>query len=322
MDPIRNSGPKTNKLNNISKVLIIIAYLLINIKMGKRIIKINERQLNKIVKRVLSESYEGGIIQQGDDSCEIRCKRKLAKNGSNGDVVKYIQHLLAANGFNQKYAGGGMGGDCYDSPTACDGKYRRHTKDAVMEFQRKYGLTPDGVVGYDTLKKMCDVFKPKPGTIINSVEAWEALCKDCNCQDDYIDDYQDDYIDDYIDDDQQIGVDIDCDDLRDCVDKYIFGRTKPDFDNFLTCLYKGDPNKKDKSKGDMDEKDWGELEMDGFIEECAWYIKSNALSSGRKYVRECPDQVDCMPGPGKGMRFCNSKFLQACKSKGCTKVTY
>jgi len=202
----------------------------------KKIIRLTENDLNRIVKKVINEAYEGGIIQKGDDSCEIRCKRKLAKNGSNGDVVKYIQHLLAANGFNQKYAGGGMGGGCYDSPTACDGKYRRHTKDAVMEFQRKYGLTPDGVVGYDTLMKMCEVFKPKPGTIINSVEAWESLCKDCNCQDDYQDDYQD-Y---YQDDDQQIGVDIDCDDLRNCVDKYIFGGTKPDMSGFISCYYKKD----------------------------------------------------------------------------------
>jgi len=203
--------------------------------MGKRIIKINERQLNKIVKRVLSESYEGGIIQQGDDSCEIRCKRKLAKNGSNGDVVKYIQHLLAANGFNQKYAGGGMGGDCYDFPTACDGKYRRHTKDAVMEFQRKYRLTPDGVVGYNTLKKMCEVFKPKSGTIIESVKAWESLCKDCNCQDDYQYDQENDYQDDFDDIDVYNPINrVECDTLKSCVYKYLY-KTAPDIKGFMRC---------------------------------------------------------------------------------------
>jgi len=248
----------------------------------KKVIRLTENDLNRIVKKVINEAYEGGIIQRGDDSCEIRCKRKLAKNGSNGFTVQLIQHLLAANGFNQKYAGGGMGGDCYDSPTACDGKYRRHTKDAVMEFQRKYGLTPDGVVGYDTLKKMCDVFKPKPGTIINSVEAWEALCKDCNCKDDYQDDYQDN--------DQQIGVDIDCDDLRNCVDKYIFDIPVPDFDNFLTCLYKGDPNKKDRSP--------------------------------KQGCEGCPSWINEMPGPtwdGKPRKQ-RSEFIQNCIEKRCTHV--
>jgi hypothetical protein len=143
--------------------------------MGKRIIKLNERQLNKIVKRVLSESYEGGIVQSGrvlsesyeggivqsgDKPCTIWCKEKLAKYGSNGFTVQLIQNLLAHNGFNNEYLGGGMTGGCGKYWEKCDGKFRKHTKDAVLEFQREYGLIPaDGVVGYDTLSKMCEVLK-------------------------------------------------------------------------------------------------------------------------------------------------------------------
>ena len=78
----------------------------------KKVIKLKESDLQRIVKRVISESYEGGSIQVGDVPCDIHCKRKLAKSGSNGNVVKYIQHLLAANGFNQKYQGGGMNSGC------------------------------------------------------------------------------------------------------------------------------------------------------------------------------------------------------------------
>tara|TARA_R110002020_G_scaffold336765_1_gene552226 strand:- start:270 stop:1178 length:909 start_codon:yes stop_codon:yes gene_type:complete len=148
----------------------------------KKVIKLKESDLQRIVKRVLTESYEGGSIQQGDDSCKIRCKIKLAKSGSNGDVVKYIQHLLAANGFNPKYQGGGMGKECSDLYQGCDGKYRKHTKDAVMEFQRKYKLTVDGVVGYNTLMKMCEVFKPGTGTRTETVKAYDLLCKDCDCK--------------------------------------------------------------------------------------------------------------------------------------------
>jgi len=148
----------------------------------KKVIKLKESDLQRIVKRVLTESYEGGSIQQGDDSCKIRCKIKLAKSGSNGDVVKYIQHLLAANGFNLKYQGGGMGKECSDLYQGCDGKYRKHTKDAVMEFQRKYKLTVDGVVGYNTLMKMCEVFKPLSGTRTETVKAYDLLCKDCDCK--------------------------------------------------------------------------------------------------------------------------------------------
>ncbi len=151
--------------------------------MEKRIIKLKESDLQKIVKRVISESYEGGSIQIGDVPCDIHCKRKLAKSGSNGDVVKYIQHLLAVNGFNPKYQGGGIGLECSDTYQGCDGKYRKHTKDAVMEFQRKYKLSVDGVVGYDTLNKMCEVFKPGSATRKETLEAYSKLCtKQCQCK--------------------------------------------------------------------------------------------------------------------------------------------
>lgn len=146
----------------------------------KKIIKLTETQLHKIVKRVLSEAYEGGLIQQGDAPCEIWCKVKLAKTGSNGDVVKMIQHLLAANGFNEKYVGGGMNSGCDGKWQHCDGKYRKHTKDAVLEFQRKYsGLINDGIVGFDTLTVMCKNLKPSNDNTGNF-----GLCKQqCKCDD-------------------------------------------------------------------------------------------------------------------------------------------
>jgi len=149
----------------------------------KKVIKLKESDLQRIVKRVISESYEGGSIQVGDVPCDIHCKRKLAKSGSNGNVVKYIQHLLAMNGFNPKYEGGGIGLECSGTYQGCDGKYRKHTKDAVMEFQRKYKLSVDGVVGYDTLNKMCEVFKPNTATRKKTLEAYSKLCtKQCQCE--------------------------------------------------------------------------------------------------------------------------------------------
>ena len=146
----------------------------------KKIIKLTENQLNKIVKRVLSESYEGGAIQQQDKPCDIWCKIKLAKTGSNGDVVKMIQHLLSHAGYNNKYLGGGMEGGCGKEWEKCDGKYRKHIKDAVLEFQGDNDLKPDGVVGHDTLTKMCEVLKVA-GSADNSKQ---ILCnKQCNCDD-------------------------------------------------------------------------------------------------------------------------------------------
>ena len=148
--------------------------------------------------------------------------------GSNGDVVKMIQHLLYNGGYNQEYSGGGMTGDaCYGKWQHCDGKFRRHTKDAVLEFQREYGLKPDGVVGYQTLSKMCEVLSP------NSVNSDFTLCeRQCRCSDRNPTD------------NVEINVDIDCEDLRNCVDKYIFGGTTPDMSGFFECYY----NSKNRNK--------------------------------------------------------------------------
>jgi hypothetical protein len=207
----------------------------------KKVIRLTENDLNRIVKRVINEAYEGGIIQKGDDSCEIRCKRKLAKNGSNGDVVKYIQHLLAANGFNPEYEGGGMGLECSDLYQGCDGKYRRHTKDAVKEFQRKYNLTADGIVGYNTLMKMCEVFKPGTGTSEESIDAYDLLCKDCDCKRQR-DDREIPTPTDPIFSDDPIGGDpidrLDCKKLKDCLRKFMNSEpgTQPRIEDFLECI--------------------------------------------------------------------------------------
>ena len=112
-------------------------------------------------KVLLNEAYEG-IIQEGDDVCEIKCKRKIAKNGSTGDVVKLIQHHLAkgAKGYgpyNSDHSGGGMDSGCSEKYQSCDGKFRGETQKAVQGFQKDAKIKVDGVVGAETLKKICEL---------------------------------------------------------------------------------------------------------------------------------------------------------------------
>lgn len=61
------------------------------------------------------------------------------KVGSRGTQVKYLQMNLNALGFNAGTA---------------DGVYGNGTKNAVIRFQRKYGLTADGIAGYNTITKL------------------------------------------------------------------------------------------------------------------------------------------------------------------------
>lgn len=64
--------------------------------------------------------------------------------GSTGQDVKNIQGYLAGLGY--KNADG--------TPLKVDGIYGANTKNAVLEFQSKNGLTPDGIVGNQTIDKI------------------------------------------------------------------------------------------------------------------------------------------------------------------------
>lgn len=63
----------------------------------------------------------------------------LSRLGSRGEEVRKIQQRLKDWGY---YKG------------AVDGIYGRQTRDAVIAFQKKHGLTPDGIAGPQTLAKI------------------------------------------------------------------------------------------------------------------------------------------------------------------------
>jgi hypothetical protein len=171
----------------------------------KKVIRLTEKDLQIIVKRVLNEGHtksKYGIlnesylpaVQEGDSECDIVCERKQAKFGSNGSLVKRIQHGLSKCGFNVEREGGGMMSGCKDDPNKCDGLFRKETKKAVEEFQKKYGLQPiDGAVGKKTIEKL------------KGVGCMEFKQCSCNTQQD-----DDIYIEDYYDK-------FDCEKLKSCL---------------------------------------------------------------------------------------------------------
>ena len=111
---------------------------------------LEERLIMEGLESVLNEAVLP-IIQEGDDLCDILCRRKQAKFGSNGPVVAEIQSALAKCGFNVEKEGGGINKGCKDNMQLCDGKFRKETEKAVKEFQKSAGLVQDGSVGYKTL---------------------------------------------------------------------------------------------------------------------------------------------------------------------------
>jgi hypothetical protein len=208
------------------------------INMKKRVFRLTESQIDRLSKRFLKESY--GLITYQDTICEIVCKEKVAKYGSKGDVVRMIQHLLYANQYNTKYAGGGMKGDfCYKDFRECDGIFKNQTKTAVEEFQRDAGIMVDGVVGYETWKAMCDNL-----TFTESLPK-DKFCLDCPCDNNFQDDFKNIDVFDPI---KSIDS-VDCEKLKECVKEYIF-RPAPDYIGFEKCIGGGDKQKI------VNERDW------------------------------------------------------------------
>jgi hypothetical protein len=62
------------------------------------------------------------------------------RRGDKGDLVKVLQGLLVCNGYKDAYVDGSFGGG---------------TESAVKEYQRKKGLTVDGVAGSGTFTALC-----------------------------------------------------------------------------------------------------------------------------------------------------------------------
>lgn len=127
-----------------------------NKKLEERVI--SEKIMKSFLKSVINESYLPNV-QEGDDLCDILCRRKQAYYGSNGTVVKKIQNALAYCGFNDEKQGGGINVGCKTDFNQCDGKFKEETKKAVQDFQIEHGLKQDGSVGIETLKKLSSVCK-------------------------------------------------------------------------------------------------------------------------------------------------------------------
>ena len=258
----------------------------------KKVVRLTEKDLHRIVKKVIiqeslnkkliNESYLPAI-QKEDSVCEIVCERKQAKFGSEGDVVKLIQHGLSKCGFNPQREGGGIKQGCKDNKENCDGLFRTETKKAVEEFQKKYQLRPDGAVGKATLLKLQS----------NGCLTFE----DCDCS-------KLQKIKTLPIDNQDQLRDVDCDTLKKCLQQFMSPGTSGvppktiDIIALERCL---------KGKQKTDGKKGG----------CIYVSKI-----GSQIAQEpCPKNINCQPLRDRtGPSPCDVPMNKWCISQGCTTI--
>jgi peptidoglycan hydrolase-like protein with peptidoglycan-binding domain len=65
----------------------------------------------------------------------------IVKFGDRSEAVRWVQQRLIAHGIRLQSASGG---------NPIDGQFGTGTRNAVIEFQQKNGLLPDGIVGPQT----------------------------------------------------------------------------------------------------------------------------------------------------------------------------
>jgi len=271
-----------------------------------RLDKLKREAINEANKRNLGLLTEGraGLIEKGDkDTCLIKCNIKHAKYGSNGEIVKKIQHILGINGFNEESEGGGIKKGCLAEWPVCDGKFRRETRKAVEEFQREYKLSIDGVVGPKTLDKMCEVLK-----FTHSLPKEKFCPFQCKCDD----------IDIEI---EEPGVGSPTDPIKGNPGDPIDGKIDIEIDidddqceNVFYCIRKvssADESYQSKWKAFM---------------ECIKGIKGLPPIGDSDSCEGCPKWDNRMPalkGPGYKEKTQKEKdFITKCIKKGCTQAVY
>ncbi len=112
------------------------------------------------VKR-LSELYSEGITISEND----RIYSEVIRRGDRGNGVRIIQYYLNFLGFFNPRL----------SQISVDGVFGTETYNAVVNFQRLYGLTPDGIVGRSTWNKLQDAYNGVLRALPNEYKGYSSL---------------------------------------------------------------------------------------------------------------------------------------------------
>ena len=100
-----------------------------------------KKALVKILQTELNQTYGYKLAVDGIWGSKTKNACPTLKNGSKNDVVGVLQaFLICVGGYSEAYV---------------DGHYGDGTVNAVKKFQRKNGLTVDGIAGKNTFESLC-----------------------------------------------------------------------------------------------------------------------------------------------------------------------
>ena len=94
-------------------------------------------------------NHSGDATEKVDEPRYYELRFPYLEPGSTGDAVRAVQYALQARAYSLGYCG-------------VDGDYGQATEACVRDFQRREGLTPDGIVGPDTGARLfgAEVYAP------------------------------------------------------------------------------------------------------------------------------------------------------------------
>lgn len=101
---------------------------------------VTKKALVKILQTEINHTYNKNIIVDGIFGSQTKAACPDLGKGDNNDVVSALQAFLVCNGYANAYI---------------DGDYGSLTYESVKAYQRKNGLTPDGIAGKYTFTKLC-----------------------------------------------------------------------------------------------------------------------------------------------------------------------
>ena len=144
----RNGIPKLNYTGDASGNLTMHKWFANTLCPGPYLEKRFSDIAAQVNARLGSASEEKPVKEEAKEEAKVETQAKsylpVLAFGSNGDTVKALQILL-------------IGYECSCGSSGADGIFGGGTREGVMDFQRKNGLTVDGIVGSQTWAKLLGV---------------------------------------------------------------------------------------------------------------------------------------------------------------------